>query len=98
MLFRSIPFAAGSFADRSQLYWVRLRVQVDEGQVGFGLLKNAYTRNERLVGIADGEVDFYIKVDLQEPEGIVVRNGGIAGQSRVRIIEAALEKARKTYD
>jgi hypothetical protein len=89
-----IPFADGSFADRSHLHWVRLRVKVESGQVGFGLLKNADTRNERIVTTTDGELDIYIRVDLQEPEGIVIRNGAVPGESRVRIIDAAVEKAR----
>lgn len=93
-----IPFAEGSFADRSSMHWVRLRVKVEAGQVGFGLLKNADTINERIVTTADDEIHFYIKVDLQEPEGIVIRNGAVPGESRVRILDASVEKARKTYD
>lgn len=88
-----IPITHGAMRDDRYFYWVKLRVNVESGQAGFGLLSKGEILHERILNPMDGDTCFYVKVSVPDAEGIVIRNGELKGTSHVRLIDAGLERS-----
>jgi hypothetical protein len=86
-----IPIHSGPLDESRGWSWVRLRVRVLAGEVGFALLAADDLFDEKLVSSNDEPTDVYIRLNQPGPLGVMVRTGARPGPAEVEIFDASVE-------
>lgn len=88
-----IPLAPGRNWERDVWYWVKIQVQVKEGEIGFSLFAENNILNERTISAQNGPVTVFLPLNHPQTTGVMIRNGSTHGSSIVEIFDASVESA-----
>jgi glycosyl transferase family 2 len=86
-----IPIHSGHENETRGWCWVKLRVRVLTGEVGFSLLASDDLFDEKLVSSKDAFRDVYIRLNQPGALGVMVRTGAQPGPAQVEILDVSVE-------
>jgi hypothetical protein len=86
-----IPIHAGHRNETGESSWVKLRVRVLNGEVGFALLASDDLFDEQFVSSNDAVRDVYIRLNQPGALGVMVRTGAQPGPAEVEILDVSVE-------
>ena len=86
-----IPIHSGHEIETQGWRWVKLRVRVVTGEVGFSLLASDDLFDEKFVSSKDAVHDVYIRLNQPGALGVMVRTGAKPGPAEVEIFDVSVE-------
>jgi glycosyltransferase involved in cell wall biosynthesis len=85
----TIPIRTDRIENWQDWHWIRLTVHVRQGQAGFGIIGAAGLYHEELVSASSSPVDVWLRLDRQDSQAVMVRNGSLSGYSMAVILAAS---------